>query len=106
MNIYVSNLGPNVNSDDLKNVFGEYGVVASAAVITDKFTGNSRGFGFVEMNDTEGQKAIDALNDAQYDGKIISVNVARPRTTSSGSGSFGFSNQRRTGSFGGSRKGY
>lgn len=106
MNIFVSNLSPSVNSADLKEVFSEYGEVTSANVIMDKYTGNSRGFAFVEMNDVEGQKAIDELNEAQYAGKTISVNVAKPRTERSSGGSYGFSNQKRNNSFGGNRRGY
>jgi len=79
MNIFVSNLSYGVNSDDLKELFEEYGNVSSAKVIMDRETGRSRGFGFVEMGDAEGQKAIDELNQAEYDGKVISVSVARPK---------------------------
>lgn len=81
MNIYIANLSFRVQSTDLEGVFKEYGEVSSARVITDKFTGKSRGFGFVEMpNDEEGQNAIKALDQADYDGKVITVSVARPRT--------------------------
>lgn len=80
MNIYISNLSYGINDADLKDLFAEYGEVSSAKVITDRETGRSRGFGFVEMpNDADGQKAIDELNGAEYDGKTISVNVAKPR---------------------------
>ena len=81
MNIYISNLSFDVNDSDLKELFEEYGPVSSAKVITDKYTGKSRGFGFVEMDDnTQAQQAIDELNQAEYDGKVINVSVARPRT--------------------------
>jgi RNA recognition motif-containing protein len=81
MNIYVANLSYAVSDADLKELFEEYGTVSSAKVITDKLTGRSRGFGFVEMADNaQGQKAIDELNQCEYDGKVISVNVARPKT--------------------------
>ena len=81
MNIYISNLSYAVNDGDLKDLFGEYGEISSAKVITDRETGRSRGFGFVEMaDDAQGQKAIDELNQAEYDGKVINVTVARPRT--------------------------
>ena len=87
MNIYISNLSYNVNDGDLRELFEEYGQVSSAKVITDKFSGRSRGFGFVEMdNEEEGKKAIEELNQAEYDGKVISVAVARPRTESQGQG--------------------
>ena len=85
-----------VNSDDLKELFEEYGNVSSAKVIMDRETGRSRGFGFVEMGDAEGQKAIDELNQAEYDGKVISVSVARPKTEGgprNGGGSFGGGNR-------------
>ncbi len=81
MNIFISNLSYRVSSDDLKSLFEEYGAVKSANVITDKFSGRSRGFGFVEMdNDEEATKAIEELNQADYDGKTIQVSVAKPRT--------------------------
>lgn len=80
MNIYISNLSYNIESNDLSELFEEYGQVTSAKVITERETGRSRGFGFVEMaNDEEGQKAIDELNQAEYDGKVINVAVARPK---------------------------
>ncbi len=80
MNIYISNLSYNVTDADLNDLFAEYGEISSAKIITDRETGRSRGFGFVEMpNDADGQKAIDELNGAEYDGKTISVNIARPR---------------------------
>ena len=81
MNIYISGLSYNINDADLNELFTEYGEVSSAKVISDKETGRSRGFGFVEMpNEEEGQKAIDELNGAEYDSKVIAVSVARPRT--------------------------
>ncbi|MDR2918275.1 MAG: RNA-binding protein [Tannerella sp.] len=80
MNIYISSLSFNVNDEDLRDVFSDYGEVASAKVITDKFTGRSKGFGFVEMpNDDDAKNAIKELNGAQYDGRTINVNEARPR---------------------------
>jgi len=80
MNIYVSNLGFNVQDEDLKEYFEEYGEVTSAKVIIDKFTNRSRGFGFVEMSDdTAAEKAIKELNGAVVEGRSISVTVARPR---------------------------
>lgn len=81
MNIYISGLSYGTNDADLTNLFAEFGEVSSAKVIFDRETGRSRGFAFVEMpNDTEGQKAIDELNGVEYDQKVISVSVARPRT--------------------------
>jgi RNA recognition motif-containing protein len=81
MNIYIANLSYGVNSDDLKDLFQEHGEVSSANVITDRETGRSRGFGFVEMpNDAEALKAIKELNGVEFDGKVITVNTAKPKT--------------------------
>lgn len=81
MNIYISNLSYGVNDADLKDLFSEFGEISSAKVIMDRETGRSRGFGFVEMpDDTLAQKAIEELNEAEYDGKVIRVTVAKPRT--------------------------
>ena len=81
MNIFISNLDFKVQSEDLNEIFAEYGDVTSAKEITDKFTGRSRGFGFVEMTDEgAGKKAIEELNEAEYAGKTINVSVAKPRT--------------------------
>ena len=80
MNIYVSNLSFAVKDEDLRDFFAEYGEVASAKVIMDKFTNRSRGFAFVEMPDeTAAQKAIQELDGATVDGRSIKVNVARPK---------------------------
>jgi RNA recognition motif-containing protein len=99
MNIYISSLSFNVNDEDLKDVFSDYGEVASAKVITDKFTGKSKGFGFVEMPNTEEAKnAIKELNGAQYDGRKINVNEARPREErpqNNGRRNSGFNNYRK-----------
>ncbi len=80
MNIYVAHLNWNTTSDSLQDLFAQYGEVTSARIITDRNTGRSRGFGFVEMaNDEEGQAAINALNETDFEGMNISVNVALPR---------------------------
>jgi RNA recognition motif-containing protein len=80
-NIFVSNLSFRINDDDLKQAFADYGEVNSAKVIKDNFSGRSRGFGFVEMkNDEEADKAIEELNNAEFDGKVMTVSVARPKT--------------------------
>ena len=80
MNIYITGLNYSINDADLNDLFAEYGEITSAKVIMDRETGRSRGFGFVEMtSDTDGQKAIDELNGAEYDQKTISVSIARPR---------------------------
>ncbi len=80
MNIYIGNLEYGVTEDQLRETFGEFGEVSSSNIITDKFTGRSKGFGFVEMpNDEEANAAIDALNDAELNGRPMRVNQARPR---------------------------
>jgi RNA recognition motif-containing protein len=87
MNIFVSNLSFKADEESLKQLFQNYGEVNSCKIITDKFTGKSRGFGFVEMkNDEDGQKAIDGLNESDFDGRNISVSVAKPRTEGGGGG--------------------
>ena len=90
MNIYVSNLSFSVQDEDLREFFAEYGEVASAKVITDKFTGKSRGFGFVEMNDDEAaKKAIAELDQASVDNRTIRVMEAKPKEEkASGGGGF------------------
>ena len=80
-NIFVSNLSFRINDEDLKQAFADYGAVTSAKVIKDNFSGRSRGFGFVEMtNDEEAAKAIEELNNAEFDGKVMTVSEARPKT--------------------------
>lgn len=80
MNIYISNLNFRVADDGLRQLFEGYGEVSSARVITDRFTGRSRGFGFVEMPDTEAaQNAIKELDQTEHEGKTITVNEAKPR---------------------------
>src|SRR5690349_4049422 len=80
MNIYVSNLSFNIQDEDLREFFAEYGEVTSAKVITDKFTGKSRGFGFVEMSDDEAaKKAIAELDQASVDNRTIRVQEAKPK---------------------------
>jgi len=80
MNIYVSNLSFNVKDEDLKDFFTPYGEVTSAKVINDKFTGQSKGFGFVEMTDsTAAKKAITELDQASVEGRTIKVMEARPK---------------------------
>ncbi len=80
MNIFVAKLDFSIQSEDLIDAFAPYGEVASANVIMDKFTGRSRGFGFVEMdNDEEALNAIEALNDTELQGRTIVVKKAEPR---------------------------
>ena len=81
MNIYVSNLSYDTTTESLQELFAEYGEISSANIIKDRDSGRSRGFGFVEMpNDTDAQKAIDELNNSDFEGKTITVNMARPKT--------------------------
>ena len=81
MNIYVGNISWGLTDQDLENVFAEHGKVTSAKIITDKMTGRSRGFGFVEMSDG-GEAAIEALNETEVDGRSLVVNESRPRDKS------------------------
>src|SRR5207248_405789 len=84
-NIYVGNLVWECTADDLLDLFKDHGAVARAQVIIDRETGRSRGFGFVEMSDdSEAQKAIDALNGAEFRGRPLTVNEARPRSDGGG----------------------
>lgn len=80
-NIFVGNLPFSTNSNDLEQLFGQYGEVSRAQVISDRDTGRSRGFGFVEMDDdAEAQSAIEGLDGTDVDGRQIRVNVARERS--------------------------
>jgi RNA recognition motif-containing protein len=80
MNIFIAGLSFKVNDTDLASLFEEYGTITSAKVITDRQTGKSKGYGFVEIEDkSAGGKAIAELNGAEYDGRTISVSEARPR---------------------------
>lgn len=80
MNIYVGNLDYKVNEDDLTGIFEEYGTVSSSKIITDKFSGKSKGFGFVTMeNQDEAKKAIEELNGASFENRDMVVNEARPK---------------------------
>ena len=87
MNIYVANIPFKATEDELKGLFEEYGEVSSAKIILDKFTQRSRGFGFIEMNDASAaQQAINSLNGADFMGKNLVVNEARPKTDAPRSG--------------------
>ncbi|MFA3783797.1 RNA recognition motif domain-containing protein [Melioribacteraceae bacterium 4301-Me] len=80
MNIYIGNLSPQVTDQELKDLFNEYGLTQNVKIIRDIFTGDSKGFGFVEMNDKSAAlKAIEALNAKELKGKKIVVNEARPK---------------------------
>jgi RNA recognition motif-containing protein len=87
MNIYVGNLPHATTEDELKDAFSEYGSVDSAKIITDRDTGRSRGFGFVEMpNDSDANDALQNLNGADLGGRSLTVNEARPRNDNRGGG--------------------
>ncbi|MET0462490.1 MAG: RNA-binding protein [Chitinophagaceae bacterium] len=86
MNMYVSNLGYHVTGDDLKALFEQFGAVSSAKIVTDRETGRSRGFGFVEMDSEEESKAaMDKLNGKDLEGRSISVTQAREKAPRSNS---------------------
>jgi RNA recognition motif-containing protein len=81
MNIYIGNLSYEVTEKDLQEAFEAFGQVESVNIVKDKYSGRSRGFGFVEMSeDTEAQSAIDGLNSKELKGRTIKVNKARPRS--------------------------
>lgn len=80
MNIYLGNIAWSMTEDAVEALFAEFGTVSSVKIITDKYSGRSKGFGFVEMDDdAAAQAAIDALNDSEHDGRNLRVNQARPR---------------------------
>ena len=98
--LYCGNLSYNITSSDLEQLFSEFGSVESAQVITDRDTGRSKGFGFVEMaSDAEAQAAISGLNETEHDGRPLTVNEARPRENRGGGGGGG------RGGYGGGRGG-
>ncbi len=101
--LYVGNLSYNVDSSQLQEMFSAHGTVESAQVITDRDTGRSKGFGFIEMsNDTEAQAAIAAMHGQQNDGRALTVNEARPREERPQGGGGGGGGR---GGFGGGRGG-
>jgi cold-inducible RNA-binding protein len=94
--LYVGNLAYGTTADGLKDAFSKAGSVVSANVITDKMTGRSRGFGFVEMEDADAEKAVTMMHGTDLDGRTLTVNEARPMTDKP---------PRRSGGFGGDRGG-
>jgi len=94
MNVYVGNLPFSVTQDELESLFSQFGDVDRAQVITDRETGRSRGFGFVEMDDQAAQEAINALNGQQHGGRALTVNEAKPKSESGGGGGRGGYNRR------------
>jgi len=102
MKIYVGNLSFEVTEEELRKEFEAFGEVTSANIITDKYSGRPRGFGFVEMASvSEGQAAITGLNGKTLKERTLNVNAARPRSDDRGGGSYG---DRRGGGFGGGRQ--
>jgi cold-inducible RNA-binding protein len=110
MNIYVGNLSAEVSEEDLRQAFEAFGEIASVTIIKDKFSGKSRGFGFVEMpSNEEAQSAIEGLNGKDLKGQILNVNEARPRSeTRGGRRDYGGRKEGRgdRGGYGGSKGGY
>ena len=90
MRIYVGNLNYRTTEEGLAELFGEFGEVENASVVTDRQTGQSRGFGFVEMqNDEEARKAIEEINGREFEERTLTVNEARPRAERHGGGGGG-----------------
>lgn len=89
MKLYVGNLSYNTTDSTLNELFSPYGQVESARVITDRDTGSSKGFGFVEMSNSDAQKAMGALNGREIDGRAIRVNEAKPQESRTGGGGGG-----------------
>jgi len=106
MNIYVGNLSYEVSEEDLKEAFETFGQVETVNIIKDKYSGQSKGFGFVEMpTKAEADAAIEGLNDTELKGRTMKVNEARPRTENRG-GRGGYGGDRRGGGQGGGRRSY
>ena len=104
--LYVGNLPYSTSNQDLQDMFAKFGAVVSAMIITDRYSGRSKGFGFVEMeNDEEAQKAIAEVNGVEMDGRAVVVSVARPREERPQGGGFGGGRDDRGGFGGGGRGG-
>ena len=102
MKLYVGNISWDTSEQDLEDLFGEVGTVQSANIITDRDTGRSRGFGFVELSSQEeGQKAIEQFDGSEVDGRNLKVNEAKPRENRGGGGGY-----RDRGDRGGQRDGF
>lgn len=89
MKLYVGNLSYSTNDSVLNDLFAPFGTVESARVISDRDTGVSKGFGFVEMSNADAQKAMAALNGREVDGRTIKVNEAKPQENRGGGGGYG-----------------
>ncbi|MBV8326582.1 RNA-binding protein [Chryseobacterium sp.] len=110
MNIFVSNINYATKEYELHDLFAEFGDVSSAKIVMDRETGRSRGFGFVEMGDEEGQQAIEALNQKEFNGKALNVSEAKPREEKprrsfDNNRGGGYGNNRGGGSYGNNRGG-
>src|ERR1700720_252766 len=104
--LYVGNLAYSVTNEDLEGLFSQAGKVESAVVVSDKFSGQSRGFGFVEMADSnDAARAIEEFNETELKGRNIRVNEARPREAGGGGGNRGGGGGNRSGGGGGNRGG-
>ena len=103
MNIFVSNINYATKEQSLQDLFSEFGEVSSSKIITDRETGRSRGFGFVEMGEDEGKQAIETLNGRELDGKELNVSEAKPKEDKPRRS---FDNNRSGGYGGGNRGGY
>lgn len=104
--LYVGNLSFDASEDELRQLFEPYGAVESAKLATDRDTGRTRGFGFVEMtNNNEAEAAIAALNGSEVGGRALIVNEARPKTSGSGRGGFGGGRSRDSSRSGGGGRG-
>jgi len=107
MDIYVGNLAYQTNDESLRSAFAAYGEVASARVVSDRMTGRSKGFGFVEMPDrTQAQAAIDGLNGKELDGRTLRVNESQPKPREERGGSGGGGGGYRGGAGGGGGGGF
>lgn len=106
--LYVGNLSYNMDDQSLADIFAEFGTVESARIVTDRDSGRSKGFGFVEMSsDTEAQTAIDKLNGTEQNGRNINVSEAKPMAPRENRGGFGGGNRNNSrGGFGGGRPRY
>lgn len=106
MNIYVGNLVFDVSEDDLKEAFEPFGEITEVRLIMDKFSGKSKGFGFIEMpTKAEAEKAIEEMNGKEFKGRAINVNEAKPKTDRGGRGGGGGRGGFGGGGGGGSRRG-
>jgi cold-inducible RNA-binding protein len=90
MKLYVGNLSYSVNDSTLRSLFEPFGNIESARVISDRDSGSSKGFGFVEMSDSDAQKAMGALNGREHDGRALRVNEAKPQENRGGGGGGGY----------------